>query len=143
MKGAILKQLIFGTAGVVLLGIAIFVLLPNVLSVFSNELVKVLHVNSKNAPHFEENPSDAQGMTESNSQNESGRISMINLPGYENSQVGSGNIQSKDKLTFNEWYKTPQECLASADNPEPDLIECVNRRIRARREYMAVIKNRK
>ncbi len=40
------------------------------------------------------------------------------------------------KSRFNQLYRTPPECIASARNPEPDLVECGNHRIRAYREFL-------
>jgi hypothetical protein len=43
--------------------------------------------------------------------------------------------QARKREAFKAWYQTPVECLASKDNPNPDLVECANRRIRAWNEF--------
>jgi hypothetical protein len=43
--------------------------------------------------------------------------------------------EARKREAFNAWYETPVECLASKDNPNPDLLECANRRIRAWNEF--------
>ena len=39
------------------------------------------------------------------------------------------------RKAFNSWYKTPKECLASRDNPNPNVVNCTNQRMKAWPEF--------
>jgi restriction system protein len=101
-----------------------------------NVLTPATSVSSKQK-FSERNP--AQNHGEKTNVTEPRRNEMISLPGVDG--VVNDEMET-EKLSFVAWYKVPEECLASKSNPNPDITECANRRIRARREYVKFLQAR-
>jgi hypothetical protein len=104
--------------------------LSNIVDVGSNKGSSVEMTSVQKLDAFEVTPDDG---LES--------IGLIGLTGDEISKKQFAKTLHEDNVSFNEWYKAPTKCLASTDNPNPDINLCVNQRLRARKRYLSKQQN--
>lgn len=120
--------------------IFVIILLKYEHSVVSTQLANILNVDTKIDSSVEmtsRQKQDVQGVTPDDGLKS---ISLIGLPSDDMSNEDAVKEHQKNKLLFKKWYVESQECLASQNNPNPDIAACVNRRMKARKEYADYLK---
>lgn len=107
----------------------------NILRVTSIQLANILNVDpSILEGSTDKSPSEKLKAPASSIDSKNSNTEMIGLPGIDMNEMKM-KARKNGKLIFSEWYKTPRECLGSKGNANPDIKSCVNRRMRARRQY--------
>ena len=135
-----LGRLVISLVGVVILVGVLFVLFQNLHTVVGVELANILKVNTTDHKSADVSTSDMK-LDQPRVNDREETYSRIMLPGVGMTHEQIEMAHKKGKLKFNDWYKVPQECLASVDNPNPEVTACVNKRMKARYQYEGYLKN--